>query len=648
MPTAQIATASLPEDRLPGAMDPCLLVVLGASGDLMARLLLPALYNLQCEGRLPQRFAIVGTARQEFDTESFRERMTTAIQRFKTTDAVDAKPWESLCSRLHYIPSDADDAATFRQLAEFLEKLDAKHETAGNILFYLALAPALFAKVAEQLAAAGLSSGSKGWRRLIIEKPFGRDLDSALKLNEAILKTWQEDQLYRIDHYLGKETVQNLLAFRFANATHEPLWNREHIEHIQITAAESVGVEDRGGYYDRAGALRDMIQNHLLQLVTYVAMEPPASCRPEDIRDAKTQLLRAIRVLRPDEVPAHCVRGQYGPGRSVAGGAVPLGYCQEVNVPRDSNTETFVALRLTIDNDRWHGVPIYLRTGKRLWKRGAEIVVQFKRSLGHIFRSTPAEEQLDNNRLIFHLQPVQGIEFRFHAKKPGTAFALQRVNMRFDYRDAFAGGRGTGYEILLYGALSGDRTLFSRSDLVDASWRIVQPILDAWASQPAADFPNYPSGSWGPKAASQLLEADGARWTEIINPDVLACVPLFASISEKIKPIFLNKATMILEATQAAAGDWIVRKGDMGDAMYIIVRGDVVVDDGQGKILGELHDGGYFGELSLLHATPRAANVRAQSSCDLLVLRKADFDALLGEHPELAEQLRRAAAGYMR
>lgn len=618
---------------------PSILVILGASGDLTARLLLPALYNLAAEGRLPEKFAILGSSIKDGTSADFREWMATAIGSFKTVDSIDPAVWQSLVSRMHYLPGSLDDPKFFHALAAKIDALSTDYGTEGNVLFYLALAPALFALAASQLAAAGLAQRPSGWSRLIVEKPFGKDLASAIDLNAKLRRDWAEEQIYRIDHYLGKETVQNIVAFRFANALYESVWNRQHIDYIQITASESVGVERRGGYYDKSGALRDMIQNHLLQVVSYVTMEPPTSCKAEDIRDAKTQLLKSIRVYGPAEIGTHCVRGQYGPGK------VGPGYRGEDSVPPDSNTETFVAIKFLIDNDRWRGVPVYVRTGKKLWKRGTEIVLQFKRSSAEVFQGTPAEDQVDANRLIFHIQPDQGIEFRFQAKTPGVSLGLQKVNMRFNYVDAFGAGRGTGYEILLFSALSGDSTLFSRADLVETAWTIVQPILNAWSSTPG-DFPNYPAGSWGPKAAGNMLEKDGFYWIEIINREVLEKVPLFAGINAATKSVFLGKAAMLLEPLQAAAGDPIVRKGERGEAMYFIIRGRVRVDDGAGRVLTEIDEGGYFGELSLLTTQPRAANVTAITSCDLLMLHKRDFDKLLGEHPEMAAELRAAAKMY--
>jgi glucose-6-phosphate 1-dehydrogenase len=616
--------------------DPCVLVLFGASGDLTKRLLTPALYNLACDGLLPARFAIVGTAMDDLSTEQFRGRLTDAIKTFGTRPNFDPRAWDDLVGRVYYTPGKFDDAAAFRRLAELVARIDAEQGIGGNVLFYMAVPPRLFGLICTQLGAAGFKDSSRGWRRLVVEKPFGYDLTSAVELNRTLLAHWSEDQLYRIDHYLGKETVQNLLTFRFSNGIFEPLWNKGHVDHIQFTVSESVGVEGRGGYYDGVGVLRDMIQNHMFQMLAYLCMEPPASFRPDAVRNEKAKLLSAVRVLTPDAVAANAVRGQYGPGRKPDGTAV-LGYRQEPGVKPDSPTETFAALRLFIDNWRWEGVPVYLRSGKGLWRRGTEIVVQFKKAPEVIFRDTPA--RIDANRLLFHIQPDQGIELRFHAKTPGPALALQKVNMRFDYREAFEAARGTGYEILLYHCMIGDSTLFSRTDLVETAWGIAQPILDAWAAEAPADFPNYPAGTWGPKAAFDLIERDGRQWLEVINREVLGQVPLF----QGSKPVFLQNLAMMLRPVAYPADSFIIRKGDIGREMYVICRGQVEVLDGAGKRLATLGDGDFFGELSLLRSEPRSASIRAVTDCDLFVLEQRDFNDALKAHPEFAASLQEAA-----
>ena len=612
----------------------CVIVIFGASGDLTKRLLMPAFYNMACDGLLPPQVAVVGMARDELSTEQFRARMTADIQKFTTRPSFDRAVWEDLAGRLHYTPGDFGDPQAFKRLAELTGKLDTQYHAGGNLLFYMATPPAVFGLISDQLKNAGFPQPSHGWRRLIIEKPFGHDLASAVALNRELLAHWSEDQIYRIDHYLGKETVQNLLAFRFANGIYEPLWNKYHVDHIQFTVSETVGVEGRGKYYDRTGVLRDMIQNHMFQMLAYLCMEPPLSFRADAIRDEKAKLLEAIRVWGPEEVAANAVRGQYGPGKKPDGTPAP-GYRQEPDVDPKSNTETFAALKLLIDNWRWEGVPVYLRSGKSLWKRGTEIVVQFKRAPPVVFRDTPAADRLESNRLLFHIQPDQGIEFRFHAKVPGPAMALQKVNMRFDYSEAFEAARGTGYEVLLYNALTGDATLFSRTDLVETAWRIAQPILDEWARVPPGDFPNYPAGSWAPKAAFDLMERDGRRWVEVINRGVLDQVPLFRNGD----PVFLHNLAMALRPVVYEAGETILRKGDPGREMYFICRGQVDVLDGAGKRLGTLGEGDFFGELSLLRSEPRTATIRATAPCDLFVLDQADFNKVLKDFPQFAGSL---------
>jgi glucose-6-phosphate 1-dehydrogenase len=637
MPTQALVQRSVGEpirgNVPPG--EPCILVLFGASGDLTKRLLMPALYNLACDRLLPEPFALVGISLEEMSTEAFRSRMSEDIRQFNTRPTFDAGLWDQLVRKLYYTPGNFGDAEAYARLVGLIARAQREQHLGGNLLFYLATPPAVFGLVAGQLAKAGLAHRDQGWSRLVIEKPFGHDLNSAISLNQELLAHWSEEQIYRIDHYLGKETVQNLLAFRFANGIFEPVWNKTHVDHIQMTVSETVGVEGRGNYYDRTGVLRDMIQNHMLQMLAYVMMEPPASFRADAIRNEKAKLLGAIRLLKPEEVRHHAVRGQYGPGRKPDGTAVP-GYRQEPNVNPQSCTETFAALRLFVDNWRWEGVPVYLRSGKALWKRGTEIVIQFKRAPEVIFRDTPAVGRLESNRLLFHIQPDQGIELRFHAKSPGPAMALQKVNMRFDYREAFEAARGTGYEVLLYNAMIGDATLFSRSDLVETSWRIAQPVLDAWAAEPAPSFPNYPAGSWGPKAAFELLQQDGRRWIEVINRSVLEKVPLFQCGD----PVFLQNLAMMLRSSVAEAGDVIIRKGDPGAEMYFLCRGRAEVQDAAGKVLNSLGEGDFFGEMALLSDQPRAATVRAVEPCDLFVLDKSDFTRLVKERPELIGLLR--------
>ena len=613
--------------------DPCVVVIFGAAGDLTRRLLTPALYNLACDSLLPQRLAIVGVALEALDTAAFRERLGADIRRFTTRRDVDEAVWADLAGRLHYLTGRFEDDATYGRIAELVAGLDAQYGIGGNVLFYLATPPAVFSLIGKMLAAAGLNVHPRGWRRLIVEKPFGRDLGSATELNRKLLEHWKEEQIFRIDHYLGKETVQNLLAFRFSNGLFEPLWGRQQIDHIQFTVAESVGVERRGRYYDSAGALRDMIQNHMFQMLAYLCMEPPSSLRADAVRNEKAKVLESVRIMRPEDVLRDTVRGQYGPGRRPDGTLVP-GYRQEQDVAPESTTETFAALRLYIDNWRWEGVPIYLRSGKSLWKRGTEILVQFKQAPEVLFREAPGIDHLEHNQLIFHIQPDQGIELRFQAKRPGPLLSLQKVDMRFDYQEAFEASRSTGYEVMLYHCMRGDATLFTRNDLVEAAWRIAQPILDTWADNPPRDFPNYEAGTWGPKPAFHLIERHGRKWLEVINRAVLEKVPLFADTSS----VFLHGLALVLKPAVFAAGDFIVRKGEPGSEMYFVARGEVEVADGE-RALGTLGEGSFFGEKSLLLSEPRSASVRAKTQCDLFVLDKADLLKVLKDQPKFARSI---------
>src|SRR5262249_6984734 len=540
----------------------------GAAGDMTRRLLIPSLYNLACDGLLSPHFAIVGVAQRDLTTAQFREQLSSEARPHTTRKDFDAGIWADLVGRLHFVPGRFEDDTPHAAIAKLLETLSAQHETGGNALFYLATPPTVFGLVGQKLAAAGLNAHPRGWRRLIVEKPFGRDLATAIELNRTLLAHWREEQIFRIDHYLGKETVQNLLVFRFSNGMFEPLWSRHHIDHIQFTVAESIGVEGRGRYYEGAGVLRDMIQNHMFQMLAYLCMEPPSSLRADAVRNEKAKVLEAVRIMRPEDVARDTVRGQYGPGRKPDGTPVP-GYRQEPSVATDSNTETFAAVRLWIDNWRWEGVPIYLRSGKSLWKRGTEILVQFKKAPEVLFRAAPGVESLEHNQLIFHIQPDQAIELRIQAKHPGPTVSLQKVDMRFSYQNAFEGAGSTGYEVLLYHCMRGEATLFTRNDLVEAAWRIAQPILDTWARNPPRDFPNYQAGTWGPKAAFQLLERDGHEWLEVINRAVLEKVPLFAGCSAA----FLHGLALVLKPAVFAGGDTIVKKGEPGSEMYFVARG---------------------------------------------------------------------------
>jgi glucose-6-phosphate 1-dehydrogenase len=620
--------------------DPCILVVFGASGDLTKRLLIPALYNLSCDRLLSNRFALVGMSRTELSSEQFRAQLSEDIKKFTTRAQVDPQIWQNFVSRVHYVTGDYDDAPAFERLAKVIEQLQAEAVPEGNLLVYLATPPVLFGKISKQVTQAGLASRGRGWTRIIVEKPFGHDLASAVELNRALLESWSEDQIYRIDHYLGKETVQNLLAFRFSNAIFEPLWNKTYVDHIQLSVSETVGVEGRGKYYDRTGVLRDMIQNHMFQMMAYLCMEPPASFRPDAVRNEKVKLLDAIRIMKREDVAANAVRGQYAAGKK-ADGSPACAYREEPDVSPESTTETCAALRLFIDNWRWEGVPIYLRSGKGLWKRGTEIVVQFRKAPESLYRDMPPEDRPECNRLVFLIQPDQGAELRFHAKAPGPTMSLQKVNMRFDYKEAFEAQRGTGYEVLFYNAMIGDATLFSRTDLVETAWRIAQPILDEWARVRPVDFPNYPAGSWGPKAAYDLIERDGRQWAEVFNRSVLEKVPLFAGGS----PTFFHKLALMVEPVVSSPGELIIRKGDQGSEMYFICRGEVEVQDDSGAPVATLGPGDFFGELSLLLSQPRNASVRAVSPCNLFVLKQADFQKVLKDHPDFAACLRQEGLG---
>ena len=618
--------------------EPCVILIFGASGDLTKRLLVPALYNLQCDGLLNANCAVLGTANEGLNDQTFRDRMSEQIQKFHTRQQFDQPAWDDLVRRFHYTSGSFTELDVFAKLKDRVAELDAKYNAGGNVLFYFAVAPRFFGLICENLFKAGFKDGP-GWRRIIVEKPFGTDLQSALQLDREVLAHWDESQIYRVDHYLGKETVQNLLAFRFSNGMFEPLWNKNYIDNIQFNVAEAVDVESRGGYYDQSGVLRDMMQNHMFQMLAYLCMEPPGTLESAAIRNEKAKLLQAVRVYAtPQEVADNVVRGQYGPQLNDQGQTVKPGYCQEKDVNPESRTETYAAARLFIDNWRWEGVPVYLRSGKALWKRGTEIVVEFKKAPQVLFRHTPVH-YLGANRLIFHIQPYQGIEIQFHAKTPGPSLHLQPVHMRFSYGEAFKASRYTGYEVMLYSCTRGDATLFSRGDLVKAAWQIAQPILDYWSSTPATDFPNYARGSWGPKAAADLLERDGRRWYEVVSDECLKRVPIFGSGD----PLFLSQVSLALRPRQAAARELIIRKGDIGREMYLLVRGQVEVLDDAGHVVKTLKDGDVFGEIAVLLSTPRTANVRALTNCDLFVLDKGDFRRILHDHQQFAQGVAQVA-----
>jgi len=509
MSLTDVMPASQSQQRIGKPGDPCAMVIFGAAGDLTRRKLIPALYNLARVQLLSREFAIVGIAHKPMTTDEFREKISDDLKKF-AGDPIDPDLTEWLLRRMYYFNAEFDDKNFYPQLKETLEKVDKDHSTRGNYFYYLATAPSYFGLIIEQLADAGLMQQSnQHWRRVIIEKPFGHDLDSAKALNKQLLKVADEKQIYRIDHYLGKETVQNILAFRFANGIFEPIWNRRYIDHVQISVAETVGVEQRGSYYDQAGALRDMVPNHIMQLISLTAMEPPISFHADAVRDEQAKILHAIQPLSSEEVLTRTVRGQYGEG-VVEGETVP-GYRQESDVPSDSRTETFVAMKLAIDNWRWADVPFYLRTGKRLPSRNTHVVIQFRRAPFVLFRDTPVENLLPN-QLVMHIQPEEGISLRFAAKVPGPVMRLGGVDMNFEYQDYFGAQSSTGYERLLHDCMTGDQTLFQRADMVEAGWCVVSPALDVWKALPPRNFPNYAAGSWGPKESEELLERDGRHW----------------------------------------------------------------------------------------------------------------------------------------
>src|ERR1700736_4720334 len=499
-------------------MDPCLIpqpaeawavVIFGASGDLTKRKLLPSLYNLASYHLLPADFSIIGVARRDLSDEVFRDRLGQDLPKFGT-QPVDQNLWSHFRSRISYCAGEFHDPATYQRLAENLAESEKKFNTSGNVLFYLSVQPDYFATIAKRLSEAGLLREENGrWRRVIIEKPFGHDLASARELNTQLTAVLQEHQIYRIDHYLGKETAQNLLVFRLGNAVFEPIWNRRYIDHVQLTVAETIGVESRGAFYEKTGAFRDVMQNHMFMLLALIAMEPPTSLEGEAVRNEKVKLLQAIRRWDPKDVLINTVRGQYGAGRI---GAKPVpAYRDEPNVNPKSNVETYAAVKLLIDNWRWAGVPFYLRSGKRLARRTTKIVVRFKTPPLSIFGSGE-KDPVAPNYLIFHIQPEEGITFQVRAKVPGPTITTQPVHLDFDYSQFGERPPTTGYEKLLYDCMVGDSTLFHRSDMVEAAWEAAQPILDAWGSNLPDDFPNYAAGTWGPAAADELLTRDHHKW----------------------------------------------------------------------------------------------------------------------------------------
>ena len=508
-PAENVLREGLRLERVP---DPCLMVLFGATGDLAHRKVIPAMYHLWRTNLLPHEFVLLAVGRREYTDDSFRDEIHKSLEQFSRVLPLDEAAWKSFKSRIRYHRCDFEDPEGFDVLAKTLDDLDEEEGTRGNRLFYLATQPSQFADIVGQLGRVGLDHERHdgGWRRVVIEKPFGHDLDSAKRLNREVGKVFRESQVYRIDHYLGKETVRNLLVFRFGNGIFEPLWNRRYVDHVQITVAESIGIENRGAFYEETGAVRDVLQNHLLQLVSLVAMEPPATFEADALRDEKVKVLRAIGT-HPADPESEVVRGQYGPGW-VAATPVP-GYRQEADVDPESETETFVAARLTIDDWRWSGVPFYVRTGKRLPKRSTEIAIQFREVPHHLFRDTTAEP--DANLLAIRIQPDEGIMLRFGAKVPGLGLNVRSVTMDFTYGSAFNVDSPDAYETLILDALQGDASLFTRADEVEEAWGIVDPYIDAWAGHAAPQFPNYEAGTWGPAAADEMLEREGRKWRRI-------------------------------------------------------------------------------------------------------------------------------------
>jgi glucose-6-phosphate 1-dehydrogenase len=498
--------------RLEKVPDPCTFVLFGATGDLAHRKVVPALLQLWRTNLLPHEFMLVALGRRSYDDASFREEMRASLEKYSRV-AAEPDVLEEFLERVVYHQGDFGDDATYDSLVTRLEKLEPEHGIGGNRLFYLATQPSAFAPIVGELGRVGLDHEvhGGGWRRIVIEKPFGRDLDSARRLNREVGKVFRESQVYRIDHYLGKETVRNLLVFRFGNGIFEPVWNRRYVDHVQITVAESLGTENRGSFYEETGAARDVLQNHLMQLMCLVAMEPPAAFDAESLRDEKLKIVRAVAPLGPTEVARDVVRGQYGPGWVEA--APVSGYREEPEVDPASETETYVAARFTVDDWRWSGVPFYLRTGKRLPKRSSEIAIQFRPVPHRLFKDSSTDP--DPNLLALRIQPDEGILLRFGAKVPGLGLDVRTVNMDFTYGSSFNVDSPDAYETLILDALLGDASLFTRADEVEAAWSIVTPIIEAWLDQPPPPFPDYDAGTWGPDSAEALLARDGRAWRRI-------------------------------------------------------------------------------------------------------------------------------------
>lgn len=499
--------------RLERTPEPCTMVIFGATGDLTSRKLVPALYNLARERRLPAGFSVVGFARRDWSDDHFRQHLLDGINSYSRSGPPEPTLWEDFAQGIHYHCSDFHNADGYQRLAALLTQIDEQRGTCDNRVYYLATPPDTYPEIIRQLGMHQLARSSRGgWTHIIVEKPFGRDLKTASALNEQLLAVFDEDQIYRIDHYLGKETVQNLLIFRFANGIFEPIWNRRYVDHVQITVAETVGVGDRGGYYDTSGALRDMVQNHMLQLLTLVTMEPPVAYDANAVRDEKVKVLRAIQRMAHADVLRFTARGQYGEG-SVAGTAM-RGYRAERGVAPDSQTETYVALKLFVENWRWAGIPFYLRSGKGLPKRVSEIAMQFKSAPLVLFDDMPAND-FEPNVLAIKIQPDEGITLKFSSKVPGQGSQIRPVTMDFRYGSSFGVASPEAYERLLLDCLLGDSTLFTRRDEIEALWSIITPIHQGWATGPVQAFPNYEAGTWGPSEADELIACDGRAWRRL-------------------------------------------------------------------------------------------------------------------------------------
>jgi glucose-6-phosphate 1-dehydrogenase len=506
------------ETQIVSPAGPCVLVIFGASGDLTKRLLIPAVYHLKRSGLLPENFAIAGVARTDQTDDAFRDGLETALKQF-SSEPVDASAWNWLRSRMHYLSGDLDNPETYRRLAKLLNEIDRTSGTGGNYLFYFAIPSVAFEGVVKELGAAELvRQTTEQWRRAVIEKPFGSDLPSAKELNRVLWQHLQEDQIFRIDHYLGKETVQNIMVLRFGNGLLEPLWNRNHVDHVEITVAETVGVEKRGRFYESTGALRDMVPNHLFQLLTLIAMEPPTCFQANETRNEKAKVLDSVSNINPC---TDVVRAQYAAGK-IGAKSMPA-YRQESNVDPGSSTETYVALRLHIENWRWAGVPFYLRTGKALAVKKSEVIVRFKQAPLTLFQDTPVE-RLTPNDLTLMIQPDEGVSLRFGAKVPGPVMRIGDVEMKFNYCHYFKAEAQTGYETLLYDCMIGDASLFQRADNIESAWRIIQPVLDDWSARHNEALPLYSAGSQGPDEANQLIEHDGHEWRALVTPETQAPV----------------------------------------------------------------------------------------------------------------------------